>query len=54
MNSSYFLNVKNHIDKIYGALSNCNFSPKNLIELLDISPNTTTTYINKLKALDLL
>ena len=54
MNSSYSLNVKNNMDKIYIALSNTIFSPKDLIELLDISPNTATKYISKFKELDLL
>ena len=42
------------MDKIYIALSNTIFSPKDLIELLDISPNTATKYISKFKELDLL
>lgn len=54
MNSTHPLNVKNNIDKIYIALSNTVFSPKDLIELLDIAPNTATNYINKFKELDLL
>jgi len=36
MNSSYSLNVKNNMDKIYIALSNTIFSPKDLIKLFDI------------------
>lgn len=42
------------MDKIYVALSNVIFSPKDIIELLEVSPNTATNYINKFKELDLI
>ena len=54
MNSSNPVKVKNNMDKIYLAFYNMIFSPKNIIELLGVSPNTATNYINKLKKLDLL
>lgn len=54
MNSSNPVKTKNNMDKIYLAFYNMIFSPKNIIELLGVSPNTATNYINKLKKLDLL
>ena len=53
-NSTNSLKIKNNLDKIYIALSNTIFSPKDIIELLNVAPNTATNYINKLKELDLL
>ena len=53
-NSSNSLKIKNNLDKIYIALSNTIFSPKDIVELLNVAPNTATNYINKLKELDLL
>ncbi len=53
-NSSNSIRVKNNMDKIYVALSNVIFSPKDIIELLEVSPNTATNYINKFKELDLI
>ena len=53
-NSSNSIRTKNNLDKIYIALSNTIFSPKDIIELLNVAPNTATSYINKLKELDLL
>ena len=53
-NSSNSLKIKNNLDKIYIALSNSIFSPKDIIKLLNLVPNTATNYINKLKELDLL
>ena len=53
-NSTNSLKIKNNLDKIYVALSNTIFSPKDIIELLNVAPNTATNYINKLNELDLL
>ena len=54
LNSSNSLNVKNNMDKIYIAFLKSIFSPKDIIELLGVAPNTATHYINKLKELGLL
>ena len=54
LNSSNSLNVKNNMGKIYIAFLESIFSPKDIIELLDVSLNTATHYINKLKESGLL
>lgn len=54
MNSINPSNVKNNMDKIYMALKNTIFSPKDILELLEVSPNTATNYINRFKELDIL
>ena len=54
MNSSNSLKVKNNMDKLYIALYDTIFSPKDVIEILGVSPNTATKYINKFKELGLL
>ena len=41
--------VKNNMDKLYISLYNTIFSPKDVIEILGVSPNTATKYINKFK-----
>lgn len=38
------------MDKLYNTI----FSPKDVIEILGVSPNTATKYINKFKELGLL
>lgn len=53
-NSSLSLKIKNNLDKTYLALYDIVFSPKDIINLLGVSPNTATKYINKLKELDLI
>lgn len=50
MNSSNSLKVKNNMDKLYNTI----FSPKDVIEILGVSPNTATKYINKFRELGLL
>lgn len=52
--SDYSLNTKNNLDKISYSFKNSIFSPKDIIELLNVSKNTATNYINKLKELNLL
>lgn len=54
MNSSNSIKVKNNMDKLYISLYNTIFSPKDVIEILGVSPNTATKYINKFKELGLL
>ncbi len=46
--------VKNNLDKIFISFEDMIFSPKNIIELLNVSKNTATNYIDKLKNLNLL
>ena len=52
--SDYSLNTKNNLDKISCSFRNAIFSPKDIIKLLNVSKNTATNYINKLKDLNLL
>ncbi len=52
--SNFSLNTKNNLDKIFISFKDMIFSPKNIIELLNVSKNTATNYIDKLKNLNLL
>ena len=54
INSEYNRNTKNNLDKIFIAYSNSIFSPKDIIQLLDVSKNTATSYINKFLNLNVL
>lgn len=54
INSKYNKNTKNNLDKIFFAYSESLFSPKEIMQLLDVSKNTATSYINKLLNLDVL
>ena len=42
------------MDKIYVSFSETLFSPKDIINLLKVAPNTATSYIKKLSDLGLL
>ncbi len=53
-NSNYAIGVKSKLEKIYIAYSESVFSPKDIISLLKVSPNTATNYINKLQELQLI
>ncbi len=53
-NSKYSNIIKNNMDKIYVSFSETLFSPKDIIELLNVAPNTATSYIKKLSDLGLL
>ena len=48
------INVRNNLNKIYISFYNSIFSPKDIVTLLNVAPNTATHYINKLKNLNLL
>ncbi len=52
-NSKYSINIKNRLNKIYLAFQECLFSPKDVINLLNVAPNTATSYISKLIELNL-
>lgn len=52
--SSNCKNVKNNLDKIYVSLKDSIFSPKDVMSVLNVAPNTATKYIDKLKKLNLL
>ncbi len=54
VDSEYNKKIKNNLEKIYIACGQTIFSPKDIIGLLDVSPNTATSYINKLLNLNLL
>lgn len=51
--SEYNTRTKNNLDEIFKSLKNVIFSPKDIIELLNVSKNTATNYIDKLKELNL-
>ncbi len=53
-NSKYKTATKNNLDKIYVSFSSSVFSPKDIINLLNVSPNTATNYIEKLSELNVL
>ncbi len=53
-NSKYKTSTKNNLEKIYIAFHHDTFGPKDIIELLHISPNTATSYISKLSELNVL
>ncbi len=53
-NSKYKTSTKNNLEKIYIAFCHDTFGPKDIIELLHISPNTATSYISKLSELNVL
>ena len=46
-NSKYSKRIKDNLDKICVAYQESIFGPKEIIELLDISPNTATSYLVK-------
>lgn len=46
--------MKNNLDKIYVSLQDSIFSPKDVMSVLNVAPNTATKYIDKLKKLNLL
>lgn len=52
--SGYSKNVKNNLDKIYMTYSDNIFQPKDIISILNVSPNTATCYIDKLVELKLI
>ena len=52
--SGYSANVRNNLDKICVAFSSDAFAPKDIIELLGVSSNTATSYIEKLLGLGLI
>lgn len=54
VDSEYNKKIKNNLEKIYIACGQTICSPKDIIGLLDVSPNTATSYINKLLNLNLL
>ena len=53
-NTKYSDLVKNNMDKIYVSFSETLFSPKDIINLLKVAPNTATSYIKKISYLGLL
>lgn len=53
-NTKYKELVKNNMNKIYVSFGKSLFSPKHIIDLLKVVPNTATNYIKKLSNLDLL
>ncbi len=53
-NSPYSENVRNNMDKIYIAFCENVFSPKDIMRLLNVSPNTATSYLDKFLNLGLI
>ena len=52
--SNYSTKVRKSLDKICVAFTSLTFAPKDVIELLKVSPNTATSYIEKLLELNLI
>ncbi len=52
--SGYSVNVRNNLDKICMSFFSVSFAPKDVIELLKVSNNTATSYIEKLLVLGLI
>ena len=51
-NTEYKELVKNNMNEIYVSFGKSLFSPKHIIDLLKVVPNTATNYIKKLSNLD--
>ena len=51
---NYAKSIKNNLDKIIIEFYDSIFGPKNIMELLDCSNNTATSYINILLEIDLI
>ena len=54
INSKHNKNTKNNMNKIFIAYSDSIFSPKDIMQLLGVSKNTATSYINKFLNLNVL